>query len=183
MSKRITSDFSISVDQEITLSLPSVEEAAELFALVDRNRVHLRKFLGWLDTSVQVADTRRFIEENLPLWLQLHSLHLSIKKEKKIIGAVGFHQIDFLNKSTSMGYWLDEAYLGRGIMKKSVQALMDYGFNVLGLHRIQILSAVHNNRSQRIAVNLGFQREGILKDAIYHYGAFFDAYLYGIIAP
>lgn len=182
MSNRITSEFSIKVDPDITLCLPTVDEAEELFSLVDRNRAHLREFLGWLDTSLEVADTRKFIEENLPLWLQLHSLHLSIRKGRELIGAVGFHQIDFLNKSTSLGYWLDEGHQGKGIMTKSVKALMDYGFNVLGLHRIQILCAIHNHRSQKIALNLGFQKEGVLKDAIHHYGSFLDAYLYSMIA-
>lgn len=68
MSNRITTEFSIKVDQEITLCLPTVDEAEELFSLVNRNREHLREFLGWLDTSQEVADTRKFIEENLPLW-------------------------------------------------------------------------------------------------------------------
>lgn len=183
MPHEITSEFSIKVDQDITLSLPNVDEAEELFSLVNRNRTHLREFLGWLDTSQEVADTRKFIEENLPLWLQLRSLHLSVRKDQELIGAVGFHQIDFINKSTSMGYWLDEGHQRKGIMTKSVKALKDYGFNVLGLHRIQILCAIHNNRSEKIALSLGFQKEGVLKDAIYHYGSFFDAYLYSMIAP
>ncbi len=82
-----------------------------------------------------------------------------------------------------MGYWLDENHQGNGTMTKSVKALMDYGFNVLKLHRIQILCAVHNIKSQKIALSLDFKKEGTLKDAIHHYDSFFDAYLYALIAP
>ncbi|MBA2369342.1 MAG: GNAT family N-acetyltransferase [Candidatus Protochlamydia sp.] len=181
MTIHITTDFLIKVDSEITLFLPTVEEAEELFLLVDRNRTHLRNFLGWLDNSLEVADTRKFIQENLPLWLQLHSLHLSIRHGKDLVGAVGFHQIDFQNQSAFMGYWLDEEYQGKGIMTKSVKTLMNYGFEVLKLHRIQILCAKHNKRSEKIALHLGFEKEGVLKDAIHHYGSFFDAYIYSKI--
>lgn len=178
MSVNINTDFLIKVDSEITLCLPTIEEAEELFLLVDSNRTHLRKFLGWLDNTLEVADTIKFIQDNLPLWLQLKSLHLSIRHGKKLVGAVGFHQIDFQNKSAFIGYWLDKESQGKGIMTKSVKALMDYGFEVLKLHRLQILCATHNTESEKIAINLGFEKEGILKEAIYHYGSFFDTYLY-----
>ncbi len=131
----------------------------------------------------EVQDTEKFIENGLLEWLQLHSLHLSIYKKRKLIGAVGFHAIDFLNRSTSIGYWLDKDHEGQGVMTKSVQALIDYGFHELKLHRIQILCAVNNLRSKKIPERLGFKQEGFLKDAIYHYGSYFDAYLYGLISP
>lgn len=182
MAINITTDFLISVDSEISLSLPAVEDAEELFLLIDRNRIHLRKFLGWLDTTLDVVDTRNFIQENLPLWLQLESIHLSVRQGKELVGAVGFHQIDYQNQSAFMGYWLDEGNQGKGIMTKSVKSLMDYGVEVLKLHRIQILCATHNKRSEKIALHLGFEKEGVLKDAIHHYGSFFDAYIYSKLA-
>ncbi len=182
MNKKISEDFWLRVDDEITLRLPTIGDAETLFALVDKNREHLREFLGWVDSSNEVADTRTFIQEGLPQWLQLQSLHLSILKNDLLVGAIGFHNIDFLNHSTSMGYWLDKEQEGKGIMMKCAKFLIDYGFNSLKLHRIEIRCAINNIRSQNIAQSLGFQKEGVLKDAIHHYGEYFDAVLYSLIA-
>jgi ribosomal-protein-serine acetyltransferase len=181
MTTKMTPGFTIPVDKEISLSLPHAEEAEELFSLVDKNRAHLREFLGWVDFSRTASDTKLFIEENLPLWLELHSLHLSIRMGSKLIGAVGLHQVDFTNRSAFIGYWLDQDHQGMGIMTKSVKALMDYGIKELNLHRMQILCATHNTRSEGVAIRLGFTKEGILKDAIHYYGKFFNAYLYAWI--
>ena len=161
--------------------MPIIEEVEELFLLVDKNRSHLREFLGWVDYTLKVADSKKFIQENLPLWLQLKSLHLSIRHGKKLVGAVGFPQIDFVNHSAFIGYWLDEAHQGKGIMTKAIKALMVYGFEVLKLHRMQILCATHNKRSEKVALSLEFNKEGILKEAVYLHDQFFDAYLYGKI--
>lgn len=178
---KISTDFSILVDKELTLKIPSVEDTEELFRLVDKNRKHLREFLGWLDYSTQEYETRKFIEEGLPLWLNLKSLHLHIMKRNKIIGAVGLHNIDFMNHSTALGYWLDEEHQGQGIMKKSADALINYVFNDLRFHRIELLCAVHNKSSEKLALALGFQKEGTLKEAIFNYGSYFDANLYALI--
>lgn len=182
MNKKNSEDFLLRVNDEITLRLPTIGDAEILFALVDKNREHLREFLGWVDSSNEVVDTRTFIEEGLPQWLSLHSLHLSIWKNDLLIGAVGFHNIDYLNHSTSMGYWLDKEHGGKGIMRKCVKVLIDYGFNSLKLHRIEIRCVTNNIRSQNVAESLGFQKEGVLKDAIHHYGEYFDAVLYSLIA-
>lgn len=181
--RQLNPKFSLKVDEIITLRIPTVDEAESLFCLVDQNRAHLRQFLGWVDMSREVADTRKFIEDNLPHWLQLDSLHLSIWKKDKLVGAVGLHEIDFQNHSAYMGYWLDQAEEKQGIMTKSVQTLIAFCFNVLKLHRVQMLCAITNYRSQKIPERLGFRKEGTLKEAIYHYNEYFDAYLYGLIAP
>lgn len=178
MLYEIDSAFHIRVDEDITLCLPKEEDALELFTLIDRNRTHLREFLGWVDYTKEVADSEKFIRENLPSWRQLNSLHLSILKNNEIIGAVGLHKIDFSQQSAYIGYWLDEKYQGKGIVTKSVKALIDYTLIQWGLKNMHILCAVQNIPSQKIALSLGFNKKEALKNAIPHYGAFLDAYLY-----
>ena len=183
MPHKIDPDFTLVVDDQLTLRLATVDDAQELFTLVDKNREYLRTFLGWVDTSKELSDTKKYIEENLPQWLCLKALHLSIYKANDLVGAIGLHQIDYLNKVATIGYWLDKKHQGQGIMTKSVKALIDYLFTTLKLHRIEMRCAIHNHQSQKIPERLGFQKEGTLKDAIYLYGKYFDAYLYGLVAP
>lgn len=180
-SEKLSPEFSLVVDSKITLSLPKITDAPLLFSLVEKNKTHLREFLGWVDTSTKVEDTRQFIENGLENWRLLKSLHLSIWEQGVLVGAVGLHDIDYQNHLTSIGYWLDKEYQDKGIMTKSVKKLIQFAFAELNLHRLEIRCVIHNTRSQKIPERLGFQYEGILKEAIYHYGEFFDVKLYSLI--
>ncbi|MEQ7125640.1 GNAT family protein [Actinopolymorpha sp. B11F2] len=60
-----------------------------------------------------------------------------------------------------IGYWIDQAYAGRGIMPTAVALACDHCFFVLGLHRIEINIRPENAASLRVVDKLGFRREGI----------------------
>ena len=175
-------NLSISVDDNITLRIPKLEDAEKLFALIDKNRTYLREFLGWLHKNTIEENTLDFIIQALDRMEQGELALFAICYQHNIVGLVGFQKMDVLNKRAQIGYWIDEQHQSKGIMKRSVQALIDYGIIGLHLHRIEILCAVQNLRSQGIPKKLGFKKEATLKDAIHHYGEYYDALLYALIA-
>ena len=87
-----------------------------------------------------------------------------------------------MNRSTSIGYWLAEGYQGKGIMIKSCRSLIDYAFGNLGLNRVEIRCAVENSRSRAIPKNLGFTKEGIIRDAEWLYDHYVDHVVYGMLS-
>lgn len=167
----------LSVNEEILLQMIKPEDSKELFQLVEKNRAHLREFLGWVDFNTSENDTKEFIASQE----QLGDLTFCIRLKGALIGLVDLHGIDKLNHSASIGYWIDSSHQNKGIMRRSVKSLIDYGKEVLKLHRIQILCATNNTKSQKIPNALGFHMEGTLRDAIWHYKSFYDAYVYGLI--
>ncbi|MGH3660059.1 MAG: GNAT family N-acetyltransferase, partial [Micromonosporaceae bacterium] len=60
-----------------------------------------------------------------------------------------------------IGYWIDQAYAGRGIMPTAVALACDHCFFVVGLHRIEINIRPENAASLRVVEKLGFRREGV----------------------
>jgi RimJ/RimL family protein N-acetyltransferase len=62
------------------------------------------------------------------------------------------------------GYWLGPAARGRGYATEAVRAVARHAFG-LGLTRIELLAAVGNVASQRVAERAGFTREGVLREA------------------
>ncbi len=60
-----------------------------------------------------------------------------------------------------IGYWIDQAYAGRGIMPTAVALAVDHCFFVVGLHRIEINIRPENAASLRVVEKLGFRREGV----------------------
>ena len=60
-----------------------------------------------------------------------------------------------------IGYWVDERLAGRGIVPTAVAMAVDYCFDVLRLHRIEIAIRPENEKSLRVVEKLGFREEGL----------------------
>jgi ribosomal-protein-alanine N-acetyltransferase len=59
-----------------------------------------------------------------------------------------------------VGYWIDSAVAGRGIMPIAVAMALDYCLGVLHLHRVEVSIRPQNQSSLRVAEKLGLRREG-----------------------
>lgn len=60
-----------------------------------------------------------------------------------------------------IGYWVDERLAGRGIVPTAVALAVDYCFDVMHLHRIEIAIRPENEKSLRVVRKLGFREEGL----------------------
>jgi ribosomal-protein-serine acetyltransferase len=169
-SQRLTSDHSL---RQLALG-----DTDELFAVCDANRTHLRRWLPWLDRTTKPVDTRTFIEGAIRQHEGTQGFQALILVRGRIAGLVGYHRIDWSNRSTSLGYWLAAEYQGRGLMTASCRVLVDHGFAALNLHRIVISCAPENDRSRAIPKRLGFVYEGRLRDAEWLYDHYVDHEVY-----
>jgi ribosomal-protein-serine acetyltransferase len=138
------------------LRLLQLVDAEELFALTDENRSYLRQWLPWLDLITQVDDTRSFIARTLKHFADREALVAAICYGGKIVGLIGFNRIEQWDRIGYIGYWLAESHTGKGIMTKSCESLINYGFTTLKLDRIVITCATENHRSRAIPLRLGF---------------------------
>jgi ribosomal-protein-serine acetyltransferase len=98
------------------------------------------------------------------------------------VGVVGYHGIDWQNRSTTLGYWLGEEYQGKGLMTAVCRALVDHAFEELGLNQVGIACAIENKKSCAIPERLGFRREGVQRQAEWLYDHFVDQALYAALA-
>ncbi|MBS1674857.1 MAG: GNAT family N-acetyltransferase [Actinobacteria bacterium] len=82
--------------------------------------------------------------------------------ERIIVGRVNLSDIvrgSFQN--ANLGYWIDHDRSGRGLMSRAVASVCAHAYDVLGLHRIQAATLVHNIASQRVLAANGFARIGL----------------------
>jgi ribosomal-protein-serine acetyltransferase len=174
--------FQLVVDAETGLELLEEQHAAELFALVDRNRESLREWLPWLDQNTSADQTRAFIRASLQQHANRNGFACGVRHRGALAGVIGLHAIDWPNRSTGLGYWLDGAQRGRGLVTKSCAVLIDHLFGELGLHRVVVECAVGNVRSCAIPERLGFSREGVLRQREWLYDHFVDHVLYAMVS-
>jgi ribosomal-protein-serine acetyltransferase len=63
-----------------------------------------------------------------------------------------------------------------------VRAIVDHAFRSMGLKRVVITAAVHNDRSRAIPQRLGFVEEGMLRQAVRVGDEYFDDVVYAMLA-
>lgn len=161
----------------IALSVPQYAE--ELFALTDKDRTMLRKWLPWLDRTTEAENTRSFLIEQLKLFADSKALHATIFHNDSIAGVVGFNTIDSSNKAGHIGYWLGAAFQGKGIMTSCVNELMAIGQASFSLDRFEIRCALENTKSRAIPERLGFENEGTIRHAERVNENWYDHVVYG----
>lgn len=63
-------------------------------------------------------------------------------------------------QNAHVGYWISQAFQGRGLMTAAVASAVDIAKNGLGLHRLEAATLVHNAASQRVLEKNGFEAYG-----------------------
>ena len=174
--------FVCKVDDEIELRLLEERHAEDVFALVDANRAHLRQWLPWVDAEVSPQEARDYIRKMRERFAHFTALAAGIWYRGRMVGTIGFVNIDLANRGAELGYWLDAGSEGHGIITRACRALINYAFDDLKLQRIVIRCADGNHKSRAIPQRLGFKQEGQMRQAIWLYDRGWDAVFYGMLA-
>lgn len=168
----------IRVDEEIELRLVREEDAPRIFTLTDRDREHLRVWLPWVDGTQSVADTEGFVQRSLDQMGRGEGFQVCIEYRGELAGVMGFVYLDPVNRRAEIGYWLGRSFQGRGIMTRACRRLVDFGFESLGLHRVEIRVDVDNRKSRAVPERLGFVQEAVLRESVQDRGQFRDIVMY-----
>ena len=83
-------------------------------------------------------------------------------------------------QSSFIGYWIDEAQAGNGYVPEGVALVIRYGFDSLGLHRMEAAIVPRNVKSRRVADKLGLRDEGIARRFLQIRGVWEDHVRYAI---
>jgi ribosomal-protein-alanine N-acetyltransferase len=85
-------------------------------------------------------------------------------------------------RSAYIGYWIDEKVAGRGIMPTAVAMALDYCFEELELHRVEIHIRPENTASRRVVEKLGIPEEGLRRSYLHIDGDWRDHICYAIVS-
>ncbi len=169
------------IDEDLELRLLELWNSQEMFNLIDSSRDHLRKYLPWVDNTISVNDTRVFIESTKSKYAANNGFDAGIWYKGELVGVIGFHSINKTLKEISIGYWLNERYLGNGIITKACKELINFAFNNYKFNRVEIRCAEENLRSRAIPERLGFTKEGIIRDGELLSDGYVNCVVYGLL--
>ncbi|WP_189525140.1 GNAT family N-acetyltransferase [Nostoc sp. 'Peltigera membranacea cyanobiont' 232] len=129
-------------------------------------------------------DTKKFLQREIALQgeepRRYFALAVTVKAQNQLIGICRISVKDIDNKTGSIGYCFTKQFWGNGYATEAVKAILSFGFQELGLHRIFATFHSENIASAQVMQKIGMQQEGYLQE--HHFkGELRDSWLYAIL--
>lgn len=169
------------IDEDLELRLLELYHSQELFELIDGSRSHLKMYLPWVDNTISASDTKAFIENSKKQYAASNGFDAGIWYKGELAGVIGFHSINRSIKEISIGYWLSQKSLGKGLITRACKELINFAFNNYKMNRVEIRCAEDNFKSRAIPERLGFTQEGIIRDGELLNDGYVDLVVYGLL--
>lgn len=166
-------------DGVVRLRIPSDEDAPRVAEAVQASLGTLMAWMPWANEDYSAESALEWMSEARAAGR--HSF-LICDAQGTVMGVCGLQQADVSNRCIQLGYWLGQAYTGRGYATRAARLAVNYALGELELHRVEILVSAHNQPSQRVAERLGGRLEATLKERLHVGGDWQDALLYAITA-
>jgi RimJ/RimL family protein N-acetyltransferase len=123
-------------------------------------------------------------------WISTHgdlfekgqAIHLAItlRDDGSLVGCTGL-RINAEFESAELGYWIGKPSWNCGYCTEAARAVIEYGFETLGLNRIEAHHFGSNPASGRVMRKIGLVNEGLLREHIKKWGVFEDIVMYGML--
>ena len=156
--------FRREVDERLRLCQIDEPDADDLYALIDRERNYLRKYISGEFLAESLADVHGLIFISTLRHLTNGAFDAGIWYDGQLIGIVSLHTINPAELQSDIGYFLARDFQRKGIMTTCVREVVECAFGDYGLKELRIYCPVDNLRSRAIPERLGFKFERIFPD-------------------
>ena len=160
-----------------------MEDAEKLFDAVRESIREVSLWLPWCHENYTIEETREFLSSRISPEKseEAYSFGIFDVASERVLGGVGINFINRVHLMANLGYWVRTSAVGNGVASTGARLVAQFGFEQLGLHRIEILAAVPNVASQRVAEKAGAVREGVLRRRLFIHGQSHDAVLFSLV--
>lgn len=170
-------------DDLIFLRPYSESDAEQLYSAVRESIPEVSRWLPWCHENYSLAESREFIaaRQLASQGDEWYSFAVFEKSSNAFVGGAGLNFINRVHQFANLGYWVRTSATGRGFATRATRLAARFGFAQLGLRRIEIVAAIDNVASQRVAEKAGAIREGMARQRLLIRGESHDAVLYSLI--
>jgi ribosomal-protein-serine acetyltransferase len=169
------------VTERLKILPVSAEMVDDIFDAVTSSADDISRWMAWA-SDITYEDEVAFVRSAQAAWDQDAMWAFTFWHDGRLAGGVGLtrHGVAYLRRA-ELGYWIRSSVAGRGLTTEAVAAVTEFGFTVLGLHRLELYASPGNSASHRIAEKIGFSKEGEHRDATAGRSGFLDTYSYGLL--
>jgi len=106
---------------------------------------------------------------------------VTLKEKDDLIGTICYWRIEKHHHRAEMGYMLSPKFHRQGIMQEAMVAVINYGFEKMGLHSIEAQTHPDNTASKALLLKNGFKQEGLFKENYFHNGKYIDTAVFSLL--
>jgi ribosomal-protein-alanine N-acetyltransferase len=168
------------VTKRLRLRKLGPDDAEAIFEYASDDEV--TEYMTW-DTHKTVEDSHAFINFTLNRYMsdEAGEWGIILQETGKLIGAIGFPQVDKKNNQAAIGYVLGRRYWGDGLMPEAVRRVLQFAFHDMNLNRVECIHAVPNEKSGRVMQKAGMSFEGIAREKMFAKGKYWDVKQYAML--
>ncbi|MFG1520111.1 MAG: GNAT family N-acetyltransferase [Thermoplasmataceae archaeon] len=111
------------------------------------------------------SDAIDFIEKTRESGKEIFAIDFKILYDGIFTGVIGLSDVDTLNRSAHVGYWISKEYRNKGIMTAALSMVINYSRDTLRLNRLHTKVLEYNPASLKVLIKNGFSIEGFLRDS------------------
>lgn len=162
----------------------SVGDARRVVEAVRASAAELTRWMPWAHAGYSLEDSRMWLDLCREGWEKgtQYSFAAFDVVTGELVGDCSISQINRMHGFANLGYWVRSSATGQGLASTLARRVARFGIEELALNRLEILTALDNLASQRVAEKAGATREGVLRSRLVMRDEVWDAVLFSLTA-
>jgi [ribosomal protein S5]-alanine N-acetyltransferase len=142
----------------------------------------LLELMGLNNFEALEVERGKFQEGMTTYWISFKNFLITDKLTGSTYGRVGYHTWYKKLDRAEIGYQIQvEEAKGKGYMSEAMEAVLTFGFDKMGLNRVEAFLSPQNLPSKKLVERFGFQHEGLLREHYLKNGVYEDSACYGLL--
>ena len=166
----------------LVLRPPRADDAEPFWEAVTESVPELSRWMAWCHQGYSREEARAWLETCAHGWERADAFDFLVTdRDDALLGACALNHLDHGNRRANLGYWVRTSARGRGVGTEAAALAVHFGLGELGLGRVEIVAAVANLASQRVAEKLGARREGVARNRFCLDGRYVDGVVFSVV--
>ena len=170
------------VDGEVSVRPYRASDTDDLFAAATESIADVAPWLAWCHPGYERWESEEWVQGQPDRWTSGIAYDFAVRANDRFVGGCGLNLLQAQNRMANLGYWVRSTAQGRGVATAAARLVAAFGLRELGLERIEIVVAVANRASLRVAEKMGALREGILRRRLLIRDVSHDAVMFSLVS-
>jgi RimJ/RimL family protein N-acetyltransferase len=172
-----------SKDGRIILRPPGMDDVPSIYEAVQVSMQELMPWMDWCHPEYSSDETSEWIQRIPEGWKEGVNYQFGIFDafSGQFLGGCGLNHINRYYRMANLGYWVRSDRTREGVATEAAVLVAKFGFQELGLRRIEIVTGIENKPSNRVAEKTSAQYEGVLRKRLKFGDRNIDAAMYSLI--
>jgi RimJ/RimL family protein N-acetyltransferase len=160
------------------------DDAPALFDAARESIATVGPWLPWCHAAYALSEAEGWAASQEAAFRNASEYEFVIESDEgRFLGGCGLNQLDRFNRRANLGYWVRASATGRGVATRAARLLTNWAVLETDLDRLEIVVALGNRASLRVAEKVGGVREGILRHRLWIHGVAHDAVIFSLLRP